>query len=758
MKFSRILALCLIVLLTIAAFVACDNGNKNEQTTDAGTEAPTENTTNSTETTEPETSTEDTTTEPGEDSSEPETSTEENTSEPGEDSSEPETSTEENTSEPETSTEEDTTEPTEPEIKFITVAEAIALCGTEDGFISTERYYIRATVKSILNAAYGQMIIADETGEIEVYGTYSADGEINYSAMDDKPYKGDEVVLHCILQNFKGEAEIKNARLIEFTHVELDIDVNAYTDMSVADAREAAKGTKIKLDGVVARITFANGYKPNGFFLVDETGSIYIFDGNLAQRVSEGDKLTIAGDKDYWILDTEQGNAANFGYRGSCQIANAYLLEQDNSRDYAFDKSWITESTIKDILDTPVTENVTTTIYKVNALVKKVPGTGFINYYFFDIDGVTGNYTYTQCNGGDFEWLDEFDGKICTVYISPINCKSTPGDCFFRLVPIEVIDEGYTFDTANAPAYALKYHAMGQFVTDYSADPALELLTSVSSELLGFEGAILSYASSNESVLYFETVDGKVIMHCSTEETTTVTVTVTATFGELSATDTIEITVSPVPTIESLTVLEAINTATGEIVTVKGIVGPSLVNKVGFYLIDETGVIAVQTTEAVMETLTIGDEVIVTGTRDVKTKGGDAYFGQSNLYNCTIEANYYGGHEYSTESFVTGKTVADLYALDPKVDYSTTVFVVKGSITFPSGNGTVTISDASGATFSLYSGSTAQYSWLQQFVGQEVTLEIAACNWNDKKYYRGCVLAVLTEDGKVVNTLNFDVA
>ncbi|MBQ5362569.1 MAG: hypothetical protein IIU63_04395, partial [Clostridia bacterium] len=50
MKFSKILALCLIALLTIAAFVACDEGNKNEQTTEQNTQAPTENTTDSTDT------------------------------------------------------------------------------------------------------------------------------------------------------------------------------------------------------------------------------------------------------------------------------------------------------------------------------------------------------------------------------------------------------------------------------------------------------------------------------------------------------------------------------------------------------------------------------------------------------------------------------------------------------------------------------------------------------------------------------------
>ena len=737
MKFTKILALALVALMIFSVLAACD-GNKTEDTTNADTQAPTENTTEDVTTTPETTESEDETTEPGED-----------TTEPGEDTTAPD----EDTTEPETSTEEETTEPDEPEIQVITIAQALELCG-EEGNITTERYYIRATVVSITNAAYGAMVIADETGEISVYGTYSADGEINYSAMEDKPYRGDEVLLHCILQNYNGTKEVKYARLIEFTHVEPDVDFSQYTDMSVADAREAEIGTKIKVDGVVAKITFANGFKPNGLFLVDETGSIYVFDGDLAQRVSEGDKITVAGEKDYWILESEQGNAANFGYKGSCQIASAYLMEKDDSQDYAFDKSWITESTIKDILETPVTENVTTTIYKVNALVKRVDGTGFVNYYFFDLDGETGNYTYTQCNGADFEWLDAFDGKICTVYISPINCKSTAGDCFFRLVPIEVKDEGFTFDPANAPAHALKYYAMGQFGSEYASDPALEMITSVSSLLLGFGEVTLSYTSSNEEVVYFTTADSKTVMHCAAPGT--VTVTVTATLGDVSVTDTAEITVLEPPTFDFVDVQTAINAANGDVVVVKGIVGPSLVNRDGFYLIDETGVIAIFTTKEVVASVSIGDEIIISATRDVKTKGGDTYFGQSMLTEVTVLANYYGAHEYSTETFVTDQTLADMLALSILEDHTTTVFVVKGKVNFPGGYSAPSIVDGD-TTLQLYCSGGAQYSWLNQFADQEITLEIALCNWNDKKAWKGCILAVHTEDGKVLNTLNFDV-
>ena len=737
MKFSKILAVCLVALMTLAIFAACETGNEGDQSTEQTTQAPTENTTDSTVTTEPET------TAPGEDTTEPG----QDTTEPGQDTTEPGEDT--------TAPGEDSSEPGEDEIKTITIAEALELCGDE-GNVTEERYYIRATIVSITNAAYGAMIIADQTGEIPVYGTYSEDGSINYSEMAEKPYKGDEVLLYCILQNYNGTKEVKNARLIEFTHVEVEIDPNEYTDMSVADAREADKGTKIKVDGVVAKITYANGFKPNGLFLVDQTGSIYVFDGDLAQRVSEGDKITVAGEKDYWILDTEQGFAASFGYKGSCQLASAHLLEQDDSQDYAFDKSWITSTTVKDMLHTPVSENITTTIYKVNALVKKVPGNGFVNYYFFDIDGETGNYTYSQCNGNDFDWLDEFDGKICTVYISPINCKSTAGDCFFRLVPIEVIDEGYTFNKAGAPAYALKYHAMGQFRPEYSADPALELLSSVSSELLGFSGVTLSYASSDDSIVSFVTADGKTVMHCNAPGTATVTVT--ATLGDASATDTFEITVNTPPQVEAGNVQSAIDAAKGETVTVKGIVGPSLVNKVGFYLIDETGVIAIQTTSEVMATLTIGDEVILSGVCHINIKDATTHcIGQTCINDAVILANNFGNHEYSTASFVTDKNLQFVYDLDPMVDYSTTVFVLKANVTVEETPyyTNIYLTDANGTQLRLYCSNAKQYNWLKVFDGQEVTVEVAACNWNDKDYYTGCVLSVVTEQGKIFNELNF---
>lgn len=646
-----------------------------------------------------------------------------------------------------------TTAPTEPdngEIKVITIAEALALCG-EPGNITTERYYIRGIIDSISNPTYGQMTISDATGTINVYGTYSADGAIPYGQMTEKPYKGDEVLLHCILQNYNGTKEVKNARLIEFKHIEQEIDESAYTASTIANARKAAKGAKVKVEGVVAKITYANGMIPSGLILVDGTSSIYVYDGDLAGRVKEGNKITILAEKDYWILGDEQNNAAKFGYKGCNQLTAAVLVKNDEGK-HDFDKKWIETASVKDIIDTPVSTDISTKIYKVTAQIVKAPGNGFVNYYINDLDGKTGAYTYTQCNGKDFAWLDAFDGKICTVYLVALNAKSTNSDCFWRFLPVAVVDEGFNPNSVNAAEHAVKYYGIPQFQTSYSGNPALQLITSVDADLLNAKGIQLSYTSSDSSVI---SIDGGV-MNCHKTGSAKITITGSYNGKTYSATVTINVTITQTEATYP-TVSDAIGAQVGEKVTVKGIVGPSLVNKTGFYLIDETGVIAVETTADVLATLKIGNEVVLEADRAVNTKGGSGYCGQTCLKNATVVVNNYGTHAYSTKAFKGEISVADFYNLDITKDYTTSVFTMKATVVVEETPyyTNIYLSDGS-IQVRLYCSSANQYSWLKQYAGQEVTVEIAACNWNDKTYYVGCVLAVINADGsKTLNELNF---
>lgn len=644
------------------------------------------------------------------------------------------------------------------ELETITIAEALALAAQyPEG--TTEMYYIRATVKSVANPTYGEMYITDETGEIYVYGTRGADGTTFFDKLPERPVKGDEVLLLCTLSQYNGESQVKLAHLIDFTHTPVVIDPSQYTDATIAEARAAEADSLLKVKGVVARITYANGKVPQGVILVDGTSSIYVYGVDVAGQVEIGNTIEVAAKKTYYVLGSEQDNADKFGYKGACQLDDAILLSNDKGNT-EFDKSWITESSVKEIMDTPVTEDITNLIFKVNALVKKVPGNGFINYYIDDIDGKTGSYVYTQCNGSDFDWLDQFDGKICTVYIVAQNAKSTTSGCVWRFLPILVIDEGYTFNTDGAAEYAVKYHGVDQFLSEYTGNPALELVTKVDSELLGFEGATLSYTSSDEEVVYFTEADGTVTFNCG--KAGTATITVTGSYNGKTYSETVEITVSKNAEIEYITVADAIATPYDTDVVVKGIVGPSLVNRDGFYLFGEDGsMIAVIVNDtAIFDTIAMGNEIIISGMRERFIKD-DTYttYGQDSIVKATVVANYYGNHAYSTEKAITGKTLADIAALNATESHSTELYLVNGvtiEVVETAYYTNINIKDASG-TLSLYCSSASQYNWLKAYAGQTVTLEVAPCNWNDKTAYKGCVLALILEDGtKVYNTYNWN--
>ncbi len=645
----------------------------------------------------------------------------------------------------------DTTPPDEKDwdelYDIISIEEAVEIALAAGETPTTEQYYIRGTVTTISNPQYGAMVITDGTNELSVYNT-KGEGDVYFPDLEERPAKDDEVLLLCTLHTYGDKAEVKQAYLIDFKKAPAPND-SEYTEMTVAEAREAELGALVKVTGVVARITYANGMKPAGVYLVDGTNSIYVYDGDIAGQVEIGNEITVLGSKDMWILDSETNNAQKFGYKGCCQISDASLYTNDNAEN-EIDFEWCEEKSVKDIIETPVTENVTTTIYKTTALVKKVPGSGFTNYYFFDLDGETGAYTYTQCNGSDFAWLDEFDGKICTVYLSPMNAKSTATDCFFRFLPVAVYDEGFVYDVTKAPQHVVEYYGVGQFLSEYTGNPLTVLKTSVSSELLGFENVVLSYKSNNESVVYFTTdEDGAVVLNCKGKGTANVTIT--ATHNGNSYSETVSITVSASEEVEADKVIDAIEAENNTTVTVIGIVGPSLVNQTGFYLIDETGAIAVRVTASAFDGLEIGQKIVVTGTRSITKDGG----GQICIDNAEIVANYYGKVDYSTESFISGKTLAELVTTPDSPEATTPIYVTKATVEVveTAYYTNIKITDGS-ASLTLYSSSANQYSWLKQFAGQEVTIELNLCDWNAKGL-KGCVLSVITENGKVYNELNF---
>ncbi len=625
---------------------------------------------------------------------------------------------------------------------YYTVAELLAV-DVEDFETTTENYIVKATVAEILKPEYGAMNIEDETGLIYVFDSSDSNG-VGYAQMEDKPYQYDEVLLKGKIKNFQGTKEIHEGIILEFEHKTPEFDDSEYEEMSIAAVRTAKKNTKIKVTGQVAQITYANGLVPNGFMLVDDEASIYVYDAQIAGRAKVGNTVTICATKDYYILDTEKDFAKKYGYMGSNQLSDVHLMSIDEkvselNLDFAENK------TVKEIMDIDVKTDFTTSIYKTNALVKRVADQDFVNYYFYDIDEKTGTYTYTQASGADFSWLDQYDGKICTVYLTVLNAKSTKSGIVKRVLPISVKDENYSFDLSKTPEFILDYYLDYQFGDKYAADPSLEVLTKMSSELLGFKDANITYKSSNSDMLYFD--NG--IMHVNATTTGFVTITVEVSYDSYKLSRDYEVEVVNLEDYNYQDVITTLSSPYDTEVTLRGIVSSAVINQVGFYLIDETGAIAVRVSQDVLNTIKIGDEVIIKGT--LKEKGKDTATGNQIVVDDAIVLfNLYGNNTYSTKSFVNS-TMEELVSL-PTDDQSTAkVYVVKATLNMPVGTwGTYSLQSGE-FSMQTYQSSSKQYEWLNPYADQELTYEVAICNWNGKAN-KLCIISVTDANGnKVVN-------
>lgn len=360
------------------------------------------------------------------------------------------------------STDENNSSKNEDEKKIYTIAELIAMMPS-DGSATTERYYVRATIKSIDDAGFGAMTIEDLTGTLYVYGTYSSDGVKRYSELDEKPVEGDTVLLYGTIQKFQSKTpEIKSGWIIEFKKGTPSWSEDDYTEMTIGEAREAHVDSLVKVTGVVSRITFASGMKPNGFIIVGDNSSIYVYDSKIATAVAIGNKITLLAKKTMFIASKEASSAKKFGYKGACQLIDGHLLSNDEATN-DLDLSFAQEKTIKEVIETSPSDNITSLIYHSNALIKRVQkeGQNFVNYYIDDLDGKTGSYVYTACDGKDFAWMDQYDGKICSVYYTALNAKSTSTGVLFRFLPIKIEDNNnYQFDKAEAPKFAVEYYGL----------------------------------------------------------------------------------------------------------------------------------------------------------------------------------------------------------------------------------------------------------------------------------------------------------
>ena len=649
-----------------------------------------------------------------------------------------------------------TTGDVKPETVY-SVADAMDLARLNDETVS---YTVKGKIKSYTNYYYGQLTLTDGTNDLPVYGCNMLDENgktIYFNQMDYIPHVGDTITLTGALKLYKDTPEMGKAIIKDIEKTEHNVSTEGYTEMTIKASREALVGTKVKLTGVVAKRTFTQKMNYNGFLLVDETGSVFIYGGFTTVQVREGNKVTVIGEIEHYIDSKEVNLAAQIGYQGAIQVSNTSLVSSDKGNN-EFSKAGIEDATIKEIIDTKVTEkNITGSLYHSTAILNRKQGDGFVNYYIDDLDNKTGSYVYTSNNGSDYSELDEFDGKVVDIYLTAINCKSTANGAVYRFVPVSVTAiENYKFDMTKAPKFVLDYVATSQFENTYAGDPEMEVITSYSSEIISMSEVKLSYTSSNTELAYFEEKDGKTIFHINNVSKAKSIISIKATYGEVSETATVEVAFSDAAS-EALTVKEAIDAEVGTEIQFRGVVSAKTLNKSGVYLIDDTGAVVCFFDD--ISGLNNGDEVVVTGTRSEVGKNNDPVKTQIIIDNCTLVAVSGTNKQYSTKSF-TEIAFNDLMDTDFTIAntamvYKTSAYVYKTDSQYPQilfFESEAAMSEEGAKSLAIYSGGSGQYAFIENggLVGKQVTLEVAIVNYNGKAF-KCCPISLSDGTTTVVN-------
>ncbi|MCI5670859.1 MAG: hypothetical protein MR335_07810 [Bacilli bacterium] len=235
----------------------------------------------------------------------------------------------------------------------------------------------------------------------------------NAAAMD---ITGNKAVL-----NLAGEQTVKAAYKYDGekeVSAEFKFVVKA-GNMTVKEAIESGKDASVTVDGVVsAFVGGVNGtnYSANGFYLNDETGSIYVYGYKVANDVERGDKVTIKG------TVTE--------YNGALQIAYPELVKkaETNVAIPNPDAFVITGKTVSDIKNS--TENIAGKVFKVNCKISTF-GDTWMNYQI--VDPSNGTYVNIYSSASDLKcpenkWLDSYvEAKTPVDVAFYVNSKSKKG-------------------------------------------------------------------------------------------------------------------------------------------------------------------------------------------------------------------------------------------------------------------------------------------------------------------------------------------
>jgi RPA family protein len=508
------------------------------------------------------------------------------------------------------------------------------------------------------------------------------------------------------------------------------------------------------VEGVVVHYNYTGQSTPyiTGFWLADDTDSIYVYGEDAAKSVAVGNMVTVKGTKAYYIPNTDSGSAASLSYEGMAQLKDPTILHNDGLTTNEIPSGAINESTVSDLSKTPLTTDISGKIYKVKGYYHKYPATGYTNYGITDLNRMDRLNAYTQSNGKDFSWTDDYDGKAVEMLL--ITTLAKPGSGEWKFCPVKMIRE-ITATTEEEVAYGAE-RALSEFADEYAVTTVVTIPTA-DPKLDG-----LTRAFSSESPLVSVLIDGddaKVTI--SANEKTTITIKATATYKGVSKDDSKDIVISGKPQIDTKTIAEANALEDGATATIEGVVAAvtykSSLVKQGLFLADGTGSIFIYngtSAQANLKDVEKGNKVIVTGTlvHYINSKNADnaareGYSGDHQLANVSVDFIDSNVYEVPAAA-IRESTVAAIVGTAASNNITGNIYRVNAIVKAGSyGSYSLVSPDETNVALSLYTQcGGADMAWLSDYASTTVSIVVgiqnlkltsSSCNW------RACPISVV---------------
>lgn len=518
---------------------------------------------------------------------------------------------------------------------------------------------------------------------------------------------------------------------------EIDIMISAATS-DISSLRSAAVDSEYTISGVVSNYVYTGQGTPyiTGMFVTDNTGSLYVFGENTAKSVSLYNFVVLKGRKTYYIPETDSGSAPAVNYVGALQLTSPEIIYNDNKTTNAIPEGGVTTLySLSSIINTPLSTDITGNLYRLKARIRKVPGSGFTNYYIDDLNRLDTILCYTQSNGKDFAYLDSYDGEVVLILANIILGK--PGTNSWRLYPSNIITS--TLVSAEDEAkYALE-RAIKEFPAAYG--DSVEVSFSKTDSLL--EGVTRSISSTSDHVSIVENTNDYTI-NFTVDTTTTCDLSITATYQEISKTDTVTITLGGKPSYTAISLADAKKKSDGETVTVDAIV-TRLVYKsgtdtpAGAFIADETDSFFAYNGAEYLDTLAEvveGNKIAFSGTithyiSNADNASANSYTGDFQIADITLIYNDQAIHDIPATS-ISESSVQAISETAGSTNISGNTYKVTGKITKTSSTyySTYYLKDTTG-TYSLnvYSQKNgSDFTWLEPYVNTDVTLYVGVQN------------------------------